>query len=50
MTRFVAAQLSTSHYFDISAGRRDLNYTPTITTEQGMQRLAEWIHETDAIT
>lgn len=50
MTRFVAAQLSTSHYFDISAARRDLNYTPTITTEQGMQRLAAWIHESDAIT
>jgi len=46
MTWFVAAQLSTSHYFDISAAQRDLNYTPTVSTEEGMQRLAEWIRET----
>lgn len=45
MTRFVAAQLSTSHYFDISAAQRDLNYTPAISTEEGMQRLAAWIRE-----
>ena len=42
MTRFLAAQLATSHYFDISAARRDLNYRPQISTEEGMQRLANW--------
>jgi len=40
MTRFLAAQLATSHYFDISAARRDFGYEPKVTTEQGMQRLA----------
>jgi nucleoside-diphosphate-sugar epimerase len=28
MTRFVATQLATSHWFDISAARRDLDYAP----------------------
>ena len=28
MTRFLAAQLGTSHYFDITAARRDFGYSP----------------------
>lgn len=28
MTRFVATQMATSHYFDLSAARRDLGYAP----------------------
>ncbi len=39
-TRFVALQLSTAHWFDISAARRDLGYEPAISLEEGMQRLA----------
>lgn len=42
MTRFLAAQLATSHYFDISAARADLGYEPRISTAEGMQRLANW--------
>jgi len=30
MTRFVATQLATSHWFDISAARRDLGYDPEV--------------------
>jgi nucleoside-diphosphate-sugar epimerase len=41
MTRFLAAQLGRSHYYDISAARRDLNYRPRISTAEGMRRLAE---------
>ena len=41
MTRFVARQLSTAHWFDISAARRDLGYAPAISLDVGMERLAE---------
>ncbi len=41
MTRFVARQLSTAHWFDISAARRDLGYSPAISLDEGMERLAK---------
>lgn len=40
MTRFVASQLSTSHWYDISAARRDLGYEPKVSVEEGLRRLA----------
>jgi len=40
MTQFVASQLSTSHWYDISAARRDLGYEPCISIEEGLKRLA----------
>lgn len=43
MTRFLAAQLGTSHYFDIRAARRDLGYRPHVSMEEGMQRLGPWL-------
>jgi len=43
MTRFGATELSTSHWFDISAARRDLGYEPRISTEEGLKRLARWL-------
>ncbi|RBP82907.1 nucleoside-diphosphate-sugar epimerase [Shewanella putrefaciens] len=39
MTRFVARQLSCSHYFDISAAKRDLGYRALVSINQGMARL-----------
>jgi len=39
MTRFLAAQLATSHWFDISAARQDFGYQPRISTAEGMKRL-----------
>ena len=44
MTRFLAAQLATSHYFNITAARRDLGYTPTVSIEEGLRRLRESLH------
>ena len=41
MTRFVASQLSTSHWYDISAARRDLGYEPRVGLEEGLKRLAD---------
>ena len=41
MTRFVAEQLATSHYFDISRARRDFNYKPIISIEEGLNRLVK---------
>jgi nucleoside-diphosphate-sugar epimerase len=41
MTRFLAAQLGTSHYFDISRARDDFGYSPQISIEDGMARLGD---------
>lgn len=43
MTRFLAAQLAKSHWFDISAAKRVLGYKAEVTTAKGMRRLAEWL-------
>jgi nucleoside-diphosphate-sugar epimerase len=40
MTRFLAAQLARSHYYDISAARRDLGYEPQVTTEDALRQWA----------
>lgn len=39
MTRFVASELAKDHWFDISAAKRDLRYTPRISMDQGMKEL-----------
>jgi nucleoside-diphosphate-sugar epimerase len=43
MTRFVARELSTAHWFDISAARRDFAYAPRVTFNEGMERLQRWL-------
>ena len=43
MTRFVAEELATSHWFDIGAARRDLGYRPVVSTAEGLLRLARWL-------
>lgn len=40
VTRFVAKQLSTSHWYDLTAARRDLGYEPVVSIDEGMRRLA----------
>src|SRR5436853_527670 len=35
MTRFLAAQLGRSHYFDISRARQDFGYNPAVSTAEG---------------
>jgi 2-alkyl-3-oxoalkanoate reductase len=38
MTRFLADQLASSHYFDIARARRDLGYEPRIGTDDGLEK------------
>ncbi len=42
MTRFVARQLATAHWFTLDAARRDLGYAPIVSTDDGMRQLAQW--------
>jgi 2-alkyl-3-oxoalkanoate reductase len=42
MTRFVARELSTAHWFNPSAARTDLGYQPVVSIDQGLERLKEW--------
>ena len=46
MTRFVAKELATDHWFDISAAKRDLGYRADISIDEGMRRLKAWLAET----
>ena len=43
MTRFVAKQLSTSHYFNITAAKQDFNYQALVTIDQGMAQLRDYL-------
>jgi nucleoside-diphosphate-sugar epimerase len=44
MTRFVARQLSTAHWFNLTAAKRDLGYDPRVSTAEGLARLGEWLN------
>jgi len=43
LTRFVVRELTTAHWFDISAARRDLGYVPRVSIDEGLGRLAAWL-------
>jgi len=40
LTRFVVSQLSTAHWFDLSAAKRDLGYRAEVSITEGLARLA----------
>jgi 2-alkyl-3-oxoalkanoate reductase len=40
MSRFLAKQMASSHYFDIGRARRDFGYEPRVSMAEGMRRLA----------
>ena len=41
LTRFLVEQLSTSHWFNIDAARRDLGYSPRVSMAEGLARLSQ---------
>lgn len=45
VTKYVVHELSTAHWFDIGAARRDLGFVPTISMEEGKKHLIKWISE-----
>ena len=42
MTAFLAEQMSTAHWFEQQSTREVLDWTPSVTVEEGMARLAEY--------
>lgn len=46
MTRFVAQELASAHWFDISAARRDFGYRPEISIDEGLLRLRQSLQTT----
>jgi len=43
LTRFVAQELSTDHWFDISAAQRDFDYQPQTSLKDGLEQLRNWL-------
>lgn len=43
LTRFIVEQLSTAHWFSIAAARRDLGYSPRVSTSEGLARVGEYL-------
>jgi 2-alkyl-3-oxoalkanoate reductase len=46
LTRFLAEQLGTAHWFDPRPARDDLGWTPRITIDEGLEALAAWVQRT----
>jgi 2-alkyl-3-oxoalkanoate reductase len=42
LTRFLAEQLGTAHWFDPRPARDDLGWTPSVSIDEGLARLAAW--------
>lgn len=45
LTRFVADQLGTAHWFDPRPPAADLDWEPTVSIDEGLERLATWFRE-----
>jgi 2-alkyl-3-oxoalkanoate reductase len=45
MTRFLAEELATAHWFNITAARRDFGYRPRVTMQAGLRQLRQWLRQ-----
>jgi nucleoside-diphosphate-sugar epimerase len=45
VTRFAVEQLATAHWFDTSAAERDFGYLPTISIDEGLERLSRYHYQ-----
>jgi nucleoside-diphosphate-sugar epimerase len=43
LTHFLVEQLSTAHWFNINAARKDLGYAPKVSMQEGLVRLAQYL-------
>lgn len=44
MTRFLAEQLATTHWYDMAPAKRDFGYAPRVSIDEGLTRLkADWM-------
>lgn len=50
MTRFLAEQLSTAHWFDQRRTRQDLGWTPSVSIDEGLERLRAAAQASSAAT
>jgi len=50
MTRFLAEQLSTAHWYDMAPAARDFGYRPRVSFDEGITRLKQSLQRTAAIT
>jgi len=42
-TVFLVKQLSTSHWYDITAAKQDFGYVPEVSLEEGLEQLRAWL-------
>lgn len=47
ITRFVAHELATAHWFSMDNARRDLGYQPEVSINEGLVRLEKWLNQTN---
>ena len=45
-SRFLVKELITSHWYDISAARKELGYEPKISMDEGLKKLKYWLDQT----
>ena len=45
MTRFLAEQLGTAHWYDMAPACRDFGYVPRVSMDAGFERLKAWLRD-----